>query len=125
MGSSPALVHLWRDEPGGQYDALGFGGAGDCCSCRADVGTHLVVLDSCELSSAHVCANWYPRLCVCLGRHADRRSSVDAGAEPGGGSRLLLTGPATNVTTFGVLRDLHGNGWPFSLLCLSGFAVSD
>jgi hypothetical protein len=33
---------------------------------------------------------------------------VAGGISPGAGIALLLSGPATNVTTFGVLRDLHG-----------------
>lgn len=32
------------------------------------------------------------------------------GASPGAALAFLLTGPATNVTTFGLLRDLHGRG---------------
>jgi len=31
-----------------------------------------------------------------------------AGVSPGAGLAFLLTGPATNVTTFGLLKDLHG-----------------
>ena len=32
------------------------------------------------------------------------------GLSPGAALAFLLTGPATNVTTFGVLKDLHGRG---------------
>ena len=33
---------------------------------------------------------------------------IASGLSPGAGIAFLLTGPATNVTTFGVLKDLHG-----------------
>ncbi|MBT5119671.1 MAG: hypothetical protein HOM34_02985 [Planctomycetes bacterium] len=53
------------------------------------------------------------------------------GLSPGAGLAFLLTGPATNVTTFGVLRDLHGKrvAIAFSLLMpllavVLGFAVN-
>lgn len=35
---------------------------------------------------------------------------IAAGVSPGAGLAFLLTGPATNVTTFGVLSKLHGKG---------------
>lgn len=35
---------------------------------------------------------------------------IAVGLSPGAGLAFLLTGPATNVTTFGVLRQLHGRG---------------
>ena len=35
---------------------------------------------------------------------------VAHGVSPGAALALLLTGPATNVTTFGLLRELHGRG---------------
>jgi MFS family permease len=33
---------------------------------------------------------------------------IVGGASPGAALAFLLTGPATNVTTFGILSDLHG-----------------
>lgn len=35
---------------------------------------------------------------------------VAQGLSPGAGLAFLITGPATNATTFGLLRSLHGNG---------------
>ncbi len=53
------------------------------------------------------------------------------GLSPGAGLAFLLTGPATNVTTFGVLRDLHGKGVAIAfsvsmplLAVILGFAVN-
>jgi uncharacterized protein len=41
---------------------------------------------------------------------------VAAGVSPGAGLALLLTGPATNVATLGILTRLHGRrfAWPFA-----------
>lgn len=43
------------------------------------------------------------------------------GVSPGAGLAFLLTGPATNVTTFGILQRLHGTG--FALRFAIGMAV--
>lgn len=48
---------------------------------------------------AYVCASGATPLVAVLLAH---------GVSPGAGIAFLLTGPATNVTTFGVLSDLHG-----------------
>ena len=40
-----------------------------------------------------------------------------AGVSPGAAMAFLLTGPATNITTFGTLNQLHGPkvAWSFSI----------
>jgi uncharacterized membrane protein YraQ (UPF0718 family) len=43
---------------------------------------------------------------------------IAAGVSPGAAIAFLLTGPATNISTFGVLRQLHGSR--FALLFASG-----
>ena len=45
-----------------------------------------------------------------------------AGVSPGAAIAFLLTGPATNVSTFGVLRQLHGArmAWIFSGVTAAG-----
>lgn len=45
-----------------------------------------------------------------------------AGVSPGAALAFLLTGPATNVSTFGVLRRLHGSGmaWIFAVVAATG-----
>ena len=46
------------------------------------------------------------------------------GASPGAALALLLTGPATNVTTFGMLRDLHGKRLAISFgVAVAGLAI--
>lgn len=49
---------------------------------------------------------------------------IAAGVSPGAGVAFLLTGPATNVTTFGVLSDLHGKRIAVLFgAAIAGFAV--
>jgi uncharacterized membrane protein YraQ (UPF0718 family) len=45
-----------------------------------------------------------------------------AGVSPGAAIAFLLTGPATNVSTFGVLRKLHGGrtAWVFAVVTATG-----
>ncbi len=45
-----------------------------------------------------------------------------AGVSPGAAVAFLLTGPATNVSTFGVLRRLHGArlAWTFAIVTAAG-----
>jgi hypothetical protein len=45
-----------------------------------------------------------------------------AGVSPGAALAFLLTGPATNVSTFGVLRQLHGRrmAWIFAIVTAAG-----
>jgi uncharacterized protein len=45
-----------------------------------------------------------------------------AGVSPGAALAFLLTGPATNVSTFGVLRRLHGArmAWIFAVVTAAG-----
>ena len=45
-----------------------------------------------------------------------------AGVSPGAAVAFLLTGPATNVSTFGVLRQLHGAhmAWMFAIVTAAG-----
>lgn len=45
------------------------------------------------------------------------------GISPGAAVAFLLTGPATNVTTFGVLRDLHGAKAAIAFAACAGFAA--
>ena len=47
------------------------------------------------------------------------------GASPGAALAMLLTGPATNVTTFGMLRDLHGRRVAVAFgLAVAGLAIA-
>lgn len=45
-----------------------------------------------------------------------------AGVSPGAGLAFLLTGPATNIATFGLLRSLHGRAlaWRFAIVAACG-----
>jgi len=45
-----------------------------------------------------------------------------AGVSPGAALAFLLTGPATNISTFGVLRQLHGGrmAWSFAIVTAAG-----
>jgi len=54
---------------------------------------------------AYVCASGATPLVAVLLAH---------GVSPGAGIAFLLTGPATNITTFGVLRELHGGKMAFA-----------
>ncbi|HUR41154.1 MAG TPA: permease [Verrucomicrobiae bacterium] len=47
---------------------------------------------------------------------------IAAGVSPGAALAFLLTGPATNVSTFGVLRQLHGGrmAWVFAVVTAIG-----
>jgi hypothetical protein len=66
----------------------------------AEVPAPLQVLLFAGLSiPMYVCASGATPLAAAL---------VSAGASPGGALAFLLAGPATNITTFGVLRRLHG-----------------
>ena len=51
---------------------------------------------------------------------------VAAGVSPGAGLALLITGPATNMATIGILSRLHGSrfAWAFALVMIAAAIIS-
>jgi hypothetical protein len=51
---------------------------------------------------------------------------VAAGVSPGAGLALLITGPATNMATIGILSRLHGSrfAWAFALVMIAAAILS-